>query len=157
MRRAMNNRSLIGRWKNTLSWVARKSGKTFLEFNEKGTTRTCHHCLYVEEQGIPVALRQWQCPQCQSVHIRDENAAINGLRKLLRDLPEKNGGEYPSVVSGSDLAFVKERWAWRILPSGVLTTLRGQDGGEIRSARKLNREHGSSRSKVDHSSIYDHV
>lgn len=64
MRRAMNNRSLIGRWKNTLSWVARKSGKTFIEFDEKGTTRTCHQCLHVEEQGIPVSLRQWQCPQC---------------------------------------------------------------------------------------------
>ena len=53
MRRAMNNRSLIGRWKNTLSWVARKSGKTFLEFDEKGTTRTCSHCLRVEEPGNP--------------------------------------------------------------------------------------------------------
>jgi putative transposase len=125
MRRAMNNRSLNRRWKETLSWVARKSGKTFMEFDEKGTTRTCHHCLYVEKQGIPVSLRQWQCPQCQTHHIRDENAAINGLRKILRDLPQKNEGEYPSIVSGSDLAFVKERWAWCVLPSGVLVTLAG--------------------------------
>ena len=127
MRRAMNNRSLIGRWKETLSWVARKSGKTFLEFDEKGTTRTCNRCDYVEEQGIPVALRQWQCPGCQTVHIRDENAALNGLRKVLRDLPTKTGGEIPSIVSSSDLAFIKERWAWSVLPSGVHVTLRGQN------------------------------
>jgi putative transposase len=157
MRRAMNNRSLIGRWKHTLSWVARKSGKSFLEFDEKRTTRTCHHCLHIEEQGIPVTLRRWQCPQCQTMHIRDENAAINGLRKVLKDLPQKNEGEYPSIVSSSDLAFVKERWAWCVLPSGVLTTLRGQDGEEIRSTRKLNRERDSSRSKVDHLDIFNHV
>lgn len=149
MRRAMNNRSLIGRWKNTLAWVARKSGKTFVEFDEKGTTRTCSHCLYVEEQGIPVSLRQWQCAQCQAVHIRDENAAINGLRKVLRDLSPKNEGEYPSIVSGSDLAFVQKRWAWCVLPSGVHVMPRGQNSEAIYSTRKLNRGHDSPRSKVD--------
>ena len=129
MRRAMNNRSLIGRWKETLSWVARKSGKTFFEFDEKGTTRTCNHCSFVEERGIPVSLRQWQCSQCQTVHVRDENSAINGLRKVLRDLSTKSEGENLSIVSGSDLAFVKERWAWSVLPSGVLATLQGRNCG----------------------------
>lgn len=157
MRRAMNNRSLIGRWKETLSWVARKSGKTFIEFDEKGTTRTCSCCFHVEENGIPVTLRQWQCLQCQTVHIRDENAAINGLRKVLRDLSQKNEGEYPSIVSGSDLAFVKKRWAWCILPSGVRVTPRGQNSEEIHNTRKLNRGHDSPRSKVDHLIMYDQV
>ena len=157
MRRAMNNRSLIGRWKNTLSWVARKSGKSFIEFDEKGTTRTCHHCLHIVEQGIPVPLRQWHCPQCQTEHIRDENAAINGLRKVLRDLSQKYEGNTPSIVSGSDLAFVKERWAWCVLPSGVFIHPRGQGGEAIRSARKLNRGHDSPRSKSDHLVIHDHV
>lgn len=154
MRRAMNNRSLISRWKDTLSWVAHKSGKTFLQFDEKGTTRTCHHCLHIEEQGIPVSLRQWCCPQCQTVHIRDENAAINGLRKILRDLSPNNEGTYPSIVSSSDLAFIKERWAWCILPSGVLITPRGQNSKVICNTKKLNRGHDSSRSKVDN---FDHM
>jgi len=157
MRRAMNNRSLIGRWKKTLSWVARKSGKTFIEFDEKGTTRTCNHCLYVEAQGIPVACRKWQCPQCQAEHIRDENAAINGLRKVLRDLSEKDGGVIPPIVSGSDLAFVKKRWAWCVLPGGVLVTPRREDGKVICSTKKLNRKRDSFRSKVDNLVIYDQV
>jgi putative transposase len=148
MRRAMNNRSLIGRWKSTLSWVARKSGKTFFEFEEKGTTRTCSGCLHVMEGGIAPSLRQWQCPQCQIVHIRDENAAFNGLRKVLRDLPTKIEGENPSLVSGSDLAFVKERWAWCILPSGVHETPRGQNSELLRSTKKLNRESDISRPKL---------
>ena len=157
MRRAMNNRSLIGRWKETLSWVTRKSGKLFFEFEEKGTTRTCSQCLYIQEEGIPLAIRQWQCPDCQTKHLRDENAAINGLRKVLRDLPTKSGGEIPSQVSSSDLDPVKERWAWSVLPSGVFVMLRGQDRENSHNSRKLNRERGSSRSKHDHLITYSQV
>lgn len=150
MRRAMNNRSVIGRFKETLSWVAAKSGKTFLEFDEKGTTRTCNCCHYVEPEGIPPNVRQWQCPGCQALHIRDENAGINGLRRVLRDLSKKSEGEYPSIVSGSDLSFVQKRWAWSVLPSGVLVTPRGQDSGFNHSPKKLKRGHDSPRSKVDY-------
>ena len=53
MRRAMNNRSLIGRFKEVLAWVACKSGKTFLEYKEKGTTRTCHHCKGLCKNNLP--------------------------------------------------------------------------------------------------------
>ena len=49
----MDDRSLIGRFKKALAWVAEKSGKVFLEFTEKGTTRTCNQCLHVESSGIP--------------------------------------------------------------------------------------------------------
>lgn len=111
MRRAMNNRSLIGRFKHTLSWVASKSGKTFIEYDEKGTTRTSSRCQCIQTEGILPSVRQWQCLQCRTNHIRDENAAINGLRKVLRDSSKKNEDEKSSIVSGSDLAFIKKRWA----------------------------------------------
>ena len=126
MRRAMNNRSLIGRFKEVLSWVAEKSGKTFHEFDEKGTTRTCNQCLHKVEGGIPLAIREWECPHCKTFHIRDENAAINGLKKVLWDLREKKEA-LASIVSGSDLGFVKERWAWCVSPSGVVSTPRGRN------------------------------
>lgn len=126
MRRSMNSRSLIGRFKEVLSWVAEKSGKTFYEFDEKGTTRTCNQCLHVMEGGIPLAIREWECPHCKTFHIRDENAAINGLKKILWDLKEKKEA-LASIVSGSDLGSVKERWAWCVSPSGVVSTLRGQN------------------------------
>ena len=123
MRRAMNNRSLIGRFKEVLSWVARKSGKTFLKYDEKGTTRTCHPCGYVVEGGIPPSIRTWRCPSCSSENDRDENAAQNSLRKILRDLSTKSEA-FVSQVSGSDLVQVIERWVWRVLPGGVLQTPR---------------------------------
>ncbi len=157
MRRAMNNRSLNRRLKDILSWVAIKSGKTYLEFDERGTTRTCNQCLHVEKQGIPPEVRNWRCPGCQAIHIRDENAGINGLRKVLRDLSKKNEGEYPSTVSGSDLSFVQKRWAWSVLPSGVLVTPRGHDSDLSHSSKKLKRGHDSPRSKVGHLTSFNQV
>ncbi|MFI5344661.1 MAG: RNA-guided endonuclease InsQ/TnpB family protein, partial [Chlamydiales bacterium] len=118
MRRAMNNRSLIGRFKEALSWVGQKSGKTFIEYDEKGTTRTCHCCYHIVEDGIPVHMRIWKCPTCQITHIRDENAAKNGLIRVLRDLGKNCGTEVP-LVSCSDPIQVTEWCAWRALPSGV--------------------------------------
>ena len=129
MRRAMNNRSLIGQFKEVLRWVATKSGKTFIEYNEQGTTRTCHACLYVVSGGLAPSIRQWTCPGCCSDHFRDENAAINGLRIVLRDisLETKKEGIDVSPVPSSGLVFVKERCAWRVLPSGVVTVRGGID------------------------------
>jgi putative transposase len=119
----MNNRSLIGRFKPILSWVALKSGKTVLKYDETGTTRTCHQCRYVIEGGIHPSIRHWRCPACSSENDRDENAAKNGLRKVFEDL--KMDETIVSSVSGSDLFHVNERWAWRVLPSGVVKDLRG--------------------------------
>jgi putative transposase len=88
MRRSMNNQSLNRRFKQVLSWVALRSGKTYLEWEEGGSTRTCHECGYVVAQGIPVEVREWNCPAplCQCHHIRDENAARNGLTRTLKGL-----------------------------------------------------------------------
>src|SRR4029077_2275387 len=126
MRRAMNNRSLIGRFKETLKWVALKSGKTCIEYEEKGTTRTCHCYEYVNPEGLCPSIRTWECPDCLTFHIRDENAAQNGLKRVLRDLIKK-GETLISSVPGSGLVSVIERWAWRVLPSGVESTLRGSE------------------------------
>jgi putative transposase len=124
MRRAMNNRSLIGRFKQALQWVAAKSGKLFIEYNEKGTTRTCNACHYVCQEGLSPSIRSWSCPCCQEFHLRDENAAINGLKKILQDLTEK-GEINISQVPCSGLFQAIEGWVWRVLPSGVLKGFAG--------------------------------
>jgi putative transposase len=128
MRRAMNNRSLIGRFKETLSWSAKKTGKTFHEFDEKGTTRKCHHCHHVVSEGLSPSIRVWRCEGCQTEHLRDENAAMNGLHKVIRDFSKKIETQVSSV-SCSDPAFIKKRWDWCALPSGVVITSRGQSRG----------------------------
>ena len=138
MRRSMNNRSLIGRFKKVLLWTAQKSGKTYIEYNEKGTTRTCHVCGYMHDFSLHPSIRQWVCPDCQAEHIRDENAAINGLRKASVCLP-KEYGAIASIVPCSGLISVRKRWAWCVLPGGV----RNKAPSTVRTAnprntRKLN-------------------
>ncbi len=130
MRRSMNNRSLIGRFKKVLNWTAQKSGKYFSEYDEKNTTRGCSSCDYCRSTSLCPSIRKWTCPQCEAEHLRDENSARNGLKKVLRDLQEKNE-THVSSVSGSDLVFVKERWALCVLPSGVVTIPRGQNRTKV--------------------------
>ncbi len=115
MRRCMNNQSLNRRFKHVLSWVALRSGKYSLEWEEGGSTRTCHDCGYVVAGGIPVEIREWDCPSqtCSSHHIRDENAARNGLTRTLKALGLPCSGHRE----------VSSRCAWRF--NGLGLTLRG--------------------------------
>ena len=94
-----------------------------IEYDEKGTTRTCHACGYVVEGGLCPSIRDWSCPGCSVEHIRDENAAINGYRKILRDLKQTEETKVSSVPC-SGLVSIQKRCVWRVLPSGVVT-LRG--------------------------------
>ena len=111
MRRAMNNRSLNRRFKQVLAWVALRSGKAYVEWAEGGSTRTCHDCGYVVSEGIPVAVREWDCPgpDCGSHHIRDENAARNGLTRTLKTL----------ALPCSGRREVTSRGAWRFNGLGI--------------------------------------
>jgi len=86
MNRAMQNRSLLGRFKPILLWVARRSGKVAEVFDETGTTRTCSEpeCGHVVPGGLPPKIREWRCAQCGTHHHRDENAAKNGLVRIIR-------------------------------------------------------------------------
>lgn len=111
MRRAMNNQSLNRRFKQVLAWVALRSGKQYLEWEEGGSTRTCHDCGFVVEGGIPVEIREWDCPGlgCTSHHIRDENAACNGLTRTLKAL----------ALPCSGRREVSSRRAWRFNGLGI--------------------------------------
>jgi putative transposase len=104
MRRAMNNQSLIGRFKLVLNWVAKKSGKHFHEWNEKGSTRTCHACGFKHESSLSPEIREWSCPDCNMFHIRDENAALNGLMRTRKEF-ELFCSNHPAQVTA--------RCAWR--------------------------------------------
>ncbi|MFB6259379.1 MAG: RNA-guided endonuclease InsQ/TnpB family protein, partial [Thiohalorhabdaceae bacterium] len=136
MRRAMTNQSVIARFKDTLSWTALKSGKAYAEFAEAGTTRTCADCGHVVEGGLAPSVRAWACPSCGRDHDRDENAARNGLRKLLRERQAK-GGSVPSVP-GSGPVPIRERWTWRVQPSGIQSR-GGRTGDPIRERQGMKR------------------
>jgi putative transposase len=150
MRRAMNNRSVIGRFKQTLSWVAFKSGKSYQEYPEYGTTKTCHNCKTKVSDGLSPKIRYWQCAICNWQHIRDENAAINGLLKIYTQLlddtlldAKDHANSLASVPSSGPVIAVQKRWAWSVLPRGINSILRGQGRGLAANSKKLNKQYGN--------------
>jgi putative transposase len=54
------------------------------------SSKQCSSCGFCTEE-MPLQQRRWTCPDCNSIHDRDGNAAQNILRKGLRRLAEKSG------------------------------------------------------------------
>ncbi len=117
MRRSMNNQSLIGVFKEVLSWVALKSGKSFEIWNERGSTITCSTagCSFKHPFGLNPSVRSWTCPDCKTNHLRDENAAINGLKKTIEKLP----------CLGLQDFKLKSRSTWKFTGLGILIGIPG--------------------------------
>lgn len=122
MRRAMNNQSLIGRLKETLAWTAARSGKVYGVWEERGTTRTCGACGSAAPDGIPPEVREWTCPDCGTRHIRDENAALNGLAQVLAKFGVPCSGRLGGHVA------VRTRRAWRFDGLGIREMPRAAGG-----------------------------
>ncbi|HVA91282.1 MAG TPA: transposase [Chloroflexota bacterium] len=81
--RWVHNESLVGRLRQTVAWVAQRSGRRYLTWPEEGTTRTCHYCGNKWIDGIPTGRRYYYCPGCGHHWRRNECSASNGLRLAL--------------------------------------------------------------------------
>ena len=68
--------------RNFLEYKCDHAGVAFAEVNEAYTTQTCSGCLALSgPQGREgLAVRQWVCSECGSIHDRDQNAALNIAR-----------------------------------------------------------------------------
>lgn len=69
-----------------LKYKAEWEGKVYLEIDRFfPSSKTCNHCFHKESE-LPLSIRSWQCPKCNTIHDRDINAACNirdeGLRIL---------------------------------------------------------------------------
>ena len=85
-----------------LKYKAEWSGKTYLEVDRFfPSSKTCGHCFHKVKE-LPLNIRSWQCPQCNTIHDRDINAAINirdeGLRILsVGSIDTAHGGRVKPV------------------------------------------------------------
>ena len=67
----------FGEFSLILQWTCAKYGKTFLRAGRwVATTKPCSDCGYRNET-LSLSDRQWICPECDSEHDRDVNAAKN--------------------------------------------------------------------------------
>jgi putative transposase len=54
------------------------------------SSKTCSCCGHKLDQ-LPLSVRQWQCPQCDTIHDRDINAALNIEHEGLKILEIPSG------------------------------------------------------------------
>ena len=75
-----------GMFQTMLCYKAKMAGKTYLEVGRFfPSSKTCNNCLY-QITELPLDIRRWVCPKCNTNHDRDVCAAKNikdeGLRIL---------------------------------------------------------------------------
>ncbi len=69
-----------------LKYKAEKEGKVYLEVDRFfPSSKTCNKCLHVIDK-MPLNIRHWRCPKCETQHDRDINAARNIRDEALRIL-----------------------------------------------------------------------
>jgi putative transposase len=69
-----------------LKYKAERDGKAYIEIDRFfPSSKTCHVCLN-RVDSLPLDVRAWTCPNCQTHHDRDVNAAINIRNEALRML-----------------------------------------------------------------------
>lgn len=60
-----------------LEWVAKKKGKQVVYIDQWfPSSKTCSECGHVLE-SLDLSVRKWRCPECYTLHDRDENAGKN--------------------------------------------------------------------------------
>lgn len=76
-------------------------GKTFYRINRwTPSSKTCSSCGQ-KQQSMPLDVRKWTCPGCNTTHDRDINAAVNILRTGQQDL---YGKQITSSATGEGVA-----------------------------------------------------
>jgi len=53
------------------------------------SSRTCSACEFAVEQ-MPLSIREWECPECGTIHDRDVNAAVNILKQATVGVTESH-------------------------------------------------------------------
>ncbi len=76
-----------GKFINFCEYKMKRKGGIVIEINRFfPSSKTCNQCLY-QLRELDLSVRNWTCPSCNTLHDRDENAAINirteGIRTIL--------------------------------------------------------------------------
>ncbi|MCL4408225.1 MAG: transposase, partial [Thermotogae bacterium] len=73
-----------GMFTSFLNYKLEDKGKVLVRVDKwYPSSKTCSVCGY-EKEGLTLDIREWECPNCHTIHDRDINAAINIKRQGLR-------------------------------------------------------------------------
>ena len=75
----------LGQFVTLLTYKANWHGKNILKVNRFfASSKICSHCHH-KLDSLPLSVRNWACPSCQTHHDRDINAASNIRHQALAD------------------------------------------------------------------------
>lgn len=75
----------LGQFVTLLTYKATWYGKNILKVNRFfASSKICSHCHH-KLDSLPLSVRNWACPSCQTDHDRDINAASNIRKQALAD------------------------------------------------------------------------
>ena len=75
-----------GQFVALLTYKANWHGKNILKVNRFfASSKICSHCHH-KLDNLPLSVRNWTCPSCQTHHDRDTNAASNIRKQALADV-----------------------------------------------------------------------
>ena len=75
-----------GQFVTLLTYKANWYGKNILKVNRFfASSKICSHCHH-KLDSLPLSVRSWTCPSCQTHHDRDTNAASNIRQQALADV-----------------------------------------------------------------------
>jgi putative transposase len=80
--RGVHNTGHLGRFIELLTYKAKKLGKRLTVIDERDTTKTCAVCGHIKVR-MPLSERIYQCEVCGIVRDRDQNSAINIMKRFL--------------------------------------------------------------------------
>lgn len=97
-------------WSNFITILEYKAdwyGKNILKIGRFEPSSKLHaNCGYINKE-LTLSDREWTCPKCSEVVLRDVNAAINiksfALRNILSGTDRKNQGKLPTLVGALTL------------------------------------------------------
>ena len=82
LHRGVHNTGHLGRFVEFLTYKAKLVGKRVIVIDERATSKTCAFCGHKKEQ-MPLFERTYHCEICGIVIDRDQNSAINIMKRFL--------------------------------------------------------------------------
>ena len=87
-----------GTFISMLTYKAEWNGKKVVKIDRYfPSSQTCNVCGHINQQTKDLSVREWECPECNTKHDRDVNAAINilcfGLKYTSAGTVDYTGGE----------------------------------------------------------------
>jgi len=93
LNRGVHNTGHLSRFVELLTYKAKLQGKKVIAIDERNTSKTCAVCGH-QKKAMSLSERLYQCEVCGIVRDRDQNAAINIMKRFLSQNALWTGYQY---------------------------------------------------------------